>query len=136
MGIYELVGSRVSSTKHIAVQCKGGLRVGVGSIGRDHGGKEVDIGGVETVENDASVREVSESESAEPDKFEGIELSLGVAEGDKKGLELLKMVEVIAFCKFCQDELLLVPTLWLFWNGDHTLLSNSYFLLLLPVVSL
>lgn len=77
-------------------------------ICRDHGGKEVDIGGVETVEYEASVREVSESESTEADKLKGIKLSLGVADSDEKGLELLKMVEVIAFCEFFQDVLLLV----------------------------
>lgn len=78
------------------------------SICRDHGGKEVDIGGVDTVEYEASIRHVGESESAEADKLEGIKLSLGMAEGDEEGLELLKMVEAIAFCKLFQDILLLL----------------------------
>lgn len=126
MGIDKLVGSRVSPTKHIAVQCKGGSGVGVGSVSRNHCGKEVDIGGTETVEYEASVREVGESENTESDKLEGIELSLGVAEGDKKGLELLQMVEMIAFCKFCQDVFLLVQTLCLFWDGVHSLGPNFW----------
>lgn len=46
-------------------------------------------------------RLVRERESAEADQLKGVKLCLAVAKDGEKGLKLLEMVEVIAFCKYC-----------------------------------
>lgn len=48
------------------------------------------------IEDGASIVEVAELENAETDELEGVELGLGMAEGDEEGLELLQMVEMTA----------------------------------------
>lgn len=49
------------------------------------------------VEDEAGVVEVGEGERAEADELEGEEVGLAMAESEEKRLELLQMVEVIAF---------------------------------------
>jgi hypothetical protein len=99
MRIDKMVGARVSSTKHVAVQEKGGVVI-AGRIGCNHGSIEIDIGRVEMVEYQASVRKVGERKSAETDELKGVELCLGVANGEEKGLDLLQMLQLIAFRKY------------------------------------
>lgn len=82
--------------------------VGPRSVCGDNGSIEKDIRGVEMIEDEASVRKVGERESAEADQLKSVELGLAMAKGGEKGLELLEMVEVIAFCKYCQDVLVKV----------------------------
>lgn len=79
-----MVRARLSPTNHVAVQVKGGTVIWARRIGGDHGGIEIDIGGIEAIENEASIRKVGERKSAEADEFEGVELGLAMAEGDEK----------------------------------------------------
>lgn len=71
--------------------------IGIGCVRGDHGGVKVDIGGGEVIEEEASVAEIGEGESAEANELECEELGLAMAESDEKRLELLEMVEVIGF---------------------------------------
>lgn len=64
----------------------------VSGISGDHCSVKVDIWRDETVENEASISEVREFESAEANKLEVVEVGLGVAKCNEKGLELFEMV--------------------------------------------
>jgi hypothetical protein len=79
MRIDKMVGLRASSTNHVAVQGKGRLVIGPRSIGSNHGSIKIDIGRVEMIEDEASVRKVGKRKSAEADQLEGVELGLAMA---------------------------------------------------------
>lgn len=99
VGVDKLVGSSASLTKHGFVQQKSRTVVRLGGITGDHGSEEVYIGGAETVEDEATIGKVVKSDKAEADELKGVELILGVSQGDDKDLQLLYMVEAFAFCK-------------------------------------
>lgn len=54
----------------------------IGRVGGDHGGVKVDVGGGEVIEDEASVAEIGEGESAETNELECEEICLAMAEGD------------------------------------------------------
>lgn len=60
MGEDKFVGARRRTTNHVAVQKKGRSVIRMRSISSDHCSVEVDIGGVDVVEDEASVREIGE----------------------------------------------------------------------------
>lgn len=96
--IDEVVGVWGTETEHVAVQGDGGgVAVRVGGICGDHCGVEVDVWGIEVIEDEAHVGEVGEGKSAETKELESVEVGLGVTQGDEVSLELLQMVQVIAF---------------------------------------
>lgn len=99
VGEDEVVGSGTTAMEHFVEQEKGGFRVGPGRVGGDHCGVEIDVGGVEMIEDEASVAEIGDCEGAEADQLESDELGLAMAEGEEEGLDLLQMVEVLAFIK-------------------------------------
>ena len=105
MGVDKLVGARARerATDHAAVQKKGRSVIRMRSISSDHRSVEVDVGGFEVVEDEASVGEIGEGESAEAEKLEGVEMSLAMAESDEKSLELLEMIEMNAPFKEGED---------------------------------
>lgn len=75
--------------EHLAEELERRAVVVVRSVGCDHGGEDMDIGGGDVVEDEAGVGEIEESFGGEADEFEGAELGLGVAESDGQSLELL-----------------------------------------------
>lgn len=62
--------------------------IGIGCVCSDHGGVKVDIGRGEMIEDEASVVEIGEGESAEANELECEELGLAMAESSEKRLEL------------------------------------------------
>ncbi|KAJ6433816.1 hypothetical protein OIU84_017507 [Salix udensis] len=86
-----------SFTKHGTKQIKRRLMVLYRGISSNHSGVEVDVGEFETVKNEASIVKVVELEKATANQFEGVEIGLRVAEDCQKGLELFKVIEMIAF---------------------------------------
>lgn len=83
VGVDELVGSGCGGGReHVAEERESVVVVvGGGGVGGDEGGEEVDVGGVDVVEDEASVGKVGESEGTEANKLEGVEVGLGVTQG-------------------------------------------------------
>lgn len=103
MRVDEFVGARAAAAEHEVEQVEGGGGVGVGGIGGEHSGVEVDVGEAEAVEDETGVTEVGEDEGTEADELEGVELSLAMAGGDEEGMELLEMAQIGAFVQEGQD---------------------------------
>lgn len=77
----------------------GGGGGGMGGVGGDHGGEEVGVERRNVVEDEARVGEVGESEGAEANELEGVEVSVGVAQSGEVCLELFEMVQVVALAQ-------------------------------------
>ncbi len=71
-----MVGFRVSSTNHVAINFEGGKVIKLGGIGSDHGSAEIDIGKADMIKNVASIAKVREFENRKAEEFEDIELGL------------------------------------------------------------
>ncbi|KAJ1431320.1 hypothetical protein SESBI_07172 [Sesbania bispinosa] len=102
VGVDEVVGARVcGGGEHVAEEGEGGrVVIGARSVSSDDGGEEVDVRGMEVVEDEASIGKVGKGEGAKANKLEGVEVGLGVTESDEVCLELLKVVEVIALAQY------------------------------------
>ncbi|KAF2319822.1 hypothetical protein GH714_019417 [Hevea brasiliensis] len=55
VGEDKMVGFRVSSTNHVAINFEGGKVIKLGGIGSDHGSAEIDIGKADMIKNVASI---------------------------------------------------------------------------------
>ncbi|GAV59690.1 hypothetical protein CFOL_v3_03221 [Cephalotus follicularis] len=91
----ELIGLRFSSTKHVTIQCESRSEMRLRGIRSEHGSVKEDIGRAKMVEDEASVVEVVEFESAEANEFKSVELSVGVPDSNEKGLELLEVDKLV-----------------------------------------
>lgn len=98
VGEDEVVGERGLGAEHVAEEGEGGgVGGGVGGVGSDEGGEEVGVVGREVVKDETRVREVGECCGAEANEFEGVEVSMGVAKGCEEPLELLQVLQLVAF---------------------------------------
>lgn len=70
-------------------------------IGCDHSCVKKHIGGLEVVENEASIGKVGEREGAKAHELGGVKLGVAMTEGDEMGLKLLEVMEMAAFLKHC-----------------------------------
>ena len=98
-----MVGPRGLGAEHAAEEDEdGGVVGGVGGVGGDDCGEEVGVGGWVVVEDEACIGEVRESEGAEANKLEGVEVGVGMAESGEVTLKLLQMVQMIALAQCFQ----------------------------------
>lgn len=95
-----MVGAGGLGAEHVAEEGEsGGVGGGMGGVGGDHGGEEVGVERRNVVEDEARVGEVGESEGAEANELEGVEVSVGVAQSGEVCLELFEMVQVVALAQ-------------------------------------
>lgn len=68
-------------------------------VGGDHGGVKIYVGRVVMVEDTASIVEVGETESAETEELEEVELGVDMANSNEESLDLFEVVEVTTSIK-------------------------------------